>query len=390
MGRWLVLGVVAKLTASYLRYLTLVVGYEGDGDATSYDEFGRRFARAWMGEGTAPELQGLRKTNFLRWFTGVVYYLFGSNVVVGFFVFGLLALVGSYLWYRATVDAVPHVDKRIYLALVLFAPSIVFWPSSIGKEALMQLGIGVMALGTAFFLRQRLQTGLALGAAGGWLLWVVRPHLLALVTVAAGCAYLVGRVRTSGHGLGSLVARPVGLITVAVLVAFTVTQGVEFLGIEELSLSSIDEELDATTEQTAQGGIKVRQRWQLPEPAQPAPGCGHRAPPTVPVGDRHPVPAALVVGVGARRRADRRPAQVAADGAHPRPGHALPALLLGPDPPLRRHLLVVRQLRAARAAALLVLPALFVLLAVSPALERMHREGARSVEDARWDVHALG
>ena len=110
VGRWLVLGVVAKLTASYLRYVTLVVSYEGVGDATGYDGFGRQFAAAWLGDGSAPVLPDLRRTNFVRWFTGVVYYLFGSNMVLGFFVFGLLALVGSYLWYRATVEAVP--DRR--------------------------------------------------------------------------------------------------------------------------------------------------------------------------------------------------------------------------------------------------------------------------------------
>jgi len=253
VGRWLLLGVAAKITASYLRYLTLVVGYEGVGDATGYDGFGRQFAAAWLGDGTAPDLENLRRTNFLRWFTGVVYYVFGSNMVAGYFVFGLLALVGSYLWFRAASIAVPTLNKKLFLGLMLFAPSIAFWPSSIGKESLMQLGIGVVALGTAHLLRQRLLTGLAIGLAGGWLLWVVRPHLLALVTVAAGLAYAVGRVR-SREGGSSLLGRPVGLLVVVVLMAFTIGQGAEFLGIEELSLSSIEAELDEQTERSAQGG----------------------------------------------------------------------------------------------------------------------------------------
>ena len=253
VGRWLVLGVLAKITSSYLRYLTLVVGYEGVGDATGYDRFGRQFASAWLGDGTAPVLPDLRRTNFLRWFTGVVYYVFGSNMVAGFFVFGLLALAGSYLWYRAASIAVPELNKKLFLGLVLFAPSIAFWPSSIGKEALMQLGIGTVALGTAHLLRQRLLTGLAVGLAGGWLLWVVRPHLLALVTVAAGLAYAVGRVRNR-EGRPSLLGRPVGLFAVVLLMAFTISQGAEFLGIDDLSLSSIEAELDEQTERSAQGG----------------------------------------------------------------------------------------------------------------------------------------
>ena len=115
-----------------------------------------------------------------------MYYIFGSSLLAGTFVFALLALIGSYFWYRATVEAVPMIDKRLYLGFVLFAPSIVFWPALVGKEALMQLALGTFALGTAFMLRQRLFPGLAVAVAGGWLMWVVRPHLLAIVTVGAG------------------------------------------------------------------------------------------------------------------------------------------------------------------------------------------------------------
>jgi hypothetical protein len=254
VGRWLVLAVGAKITASYLRYYTIENEYGGVADATGYDRYGRLLARAWLHGRSAPDLEDLRNTNFIRWFTGVVYFVFGSNMMVGFLVFGLLALVGSYLWYRATADAVPRIDKRVYLALVLFAPSVAFWPSSIGKESLMQLGLGTVALATAHLLRHRLGRAAVLGAAGGWLLWVVRPHLLALVTLAAGCAYAAGRVRGSGGVVRSLMARPVGLLAVVLVMAFTVSQATRFLGIEDLSLSSIEAELNENTERTSQGG----------------------------------------------------------------------------------------------------------------------------------------
>jgi Uncharacterised nucleotidyltransferase len=260
VGRWLVLGVAVKLAASYVRYLTLIIGYEGQGDASGYDHWGRDLVLNWTGHGTAfsaaRQLDDLRRTNFIRWFTGVVYLFFGSNMVTGFFVFGLLALVGSYLWYRATVDAVPFIDKRLYLGLVMFAPSIAFWPSSIGKEALMQLGIGAMALATAYLLRQKLLAAILLGVAGGWWLWVVRPHLLAMVTVAAAVAYFMGRVRGGNKGPDAkfMASRTIGLIIVAFFVIFTVSQGAEFLGIKELSLTSVEQQLDDQSARSAQGG----------------------------------------------------------------------------------------------------------------------------------------
>lgn len=254
VGSWLVLGVVVKIAASYARYFTLVSSYGGNGDASGYDDFGRQFANAWMGNGVEPYLPDLRKTNFVRWFTGVVYYLFGQHMVAGFFLFGLLALVGSYLWYRATADSVPFLDKRLYLGLLMFAPSIAFWPSSIGKESLMQLGIGAMALATSFFLGRRLIRGLALGLSGGWLLWVVRPHLLALVTVAAGFAYFVGHVRPKNTTSKGVAVRTIGLVVVAFLVAFTVAQGMKFLGMKDLSLDSVDQTLSEQQDRTGQGG----------------------------------------------------------------------------------------------------------------------------------------
>jgi hypothetical protein len=249
------LAVAVKLTASYISYLSLVNDWLGPQDATGYDDFGRRFAGAWLGRGgTAPELPDLRQHNFIRWFTGIIYYLFGIDTLTAYFVFGLLALVGSYAWYRATVESVPQFDRRLYLGLVMFLPSMAYWPSAIGKDSLMQLALGLVALATARLLRQRLMIAAAIGAPGVWLLWGVRPHLLAIAMTAVGCAYIGGRVRAGDHGLRGLVGRPVGLLAVALLAGFTVIQGATFLGIEDLSVGGIEARLDQQTEESSIGG----------------------------------------------------------------------------------------------------------------------------------------
>jgi len=254
MTSWLVLGTLAKIAACYAHYYNITVTYGGVADATTYDGYGRQFAHAWLHGGLAPVLPNLRETNFVNWFTGVVYYVFGANLITGTFVYGLLALIGSYFWYRATVDAVPIVNKKLYLAFVLFAPSIVFWPALISKEALMQLGLGVIALGAASLLRQQFIKGLVIALPGCWLVWVVRPHLLALVALSVGFAYFAGHVRKRGKKKNGILSRPVGIIIIALLVAFTVGQAASFLGLSSISASGIQSELDKQTARSDTGG----------------------------------------------------------------------------------------------------------------------------------------
>ncbi len=169
-----------------------------------------------------------------------------------FLLFGLLAFVGSYFWYRALVEAVPFVNRRLFFIFMMFAPSIVFWPSSLGKEALMQLGLGAVAWATSLAYQRRFLQALPLVAGGGWLLYTVRPHLLALVTLAAAVPYFFGRI--GGRKAGSILSRPIGMVAVGLLVVFTVTAGAKFLGIQNLSVDSVQEQLDQETARTSEGG----------------------------------------------------------------------------------------------------------------------------------------
>ncbi|MGH9027187.1 MAG: hypothetical protein ACRDWD_13885, partial [Acidimicrobiia bacterium] len=159
-----------------------------------------------------------------------------------------------YLWYRAAAEGVPFLDKRLYFAIVFFLPSIAFWPSSIGKEALMQLGVGGLALASAKALNHRLLAGLLIALPAGWLVWRVRPHLLAIVVFAVGVAYLAGRVRRKVAPARVSLLRPIGMVLMVFLVFFAISEGAEFLGMEQFSLNSVETQLEETTESTAQGG----------------------------------------------------------------------------------------------------------------------------------------
>jgi hypothetical protein len=257
IAKFLVWGMVAKEIGSVLRYRTLVNSYGDVGDASVFNDYGQRYAKFWLGRTDVySHLDNIRKSNFIRWFTGVVYYLFGRDMIAGFMVFGLIAFVGSYLWYRATVEAVPFLNKKLYFLIVMFAPSILFWPSSIGKEALMQFGIGSAALGTAHLFNGKLLRGLLVALPGAWLLYIVRAHLLALVVLSAAVAYVIGRGPRANRATSatSSLVKPIGLVLVAFLAVFAVGQGAKSLGLPSLTLDSVQSELDQTTASTGQGG----------------------------------------------------------------------------------------------------------------------------------------
>jgi hypothetical protein len=194
----------------------------------------------------------LSGSGLLRWLTGVVYYIFGQDLLAAFFLFGLIALVGSYFWYRALADSVPYADKRLFLMAMLFVPSIVFWPASLGKEALMQLALGAMAWASSLVLRGRFAHAVPLAVGGGIMLYLIRPHLLALATVAAAVPYFVAHIRPRNGN--SFTARPVGMVILGLLVVFTVTAGARFVGLSNFSLDSVEEQLDQQTLSTSYGG----------------------------------------------------------------------------------------------------------------------------------------
>jgi hypothetical protein len=254
LGRLLTLSVLVKIGGTVLRYTTLLK--KGQlGDASVYDLAGKKFANAWLGKvgANAPNLANLRSSNFLRWFTGIVYYLFGRDLIAGFFVYSLIAFAGSYLWYRAAVIAIPFLDRRLFFLLMFFAPSLVFWPAGVGKEALMQFGLGSVALGVAYILTDRMLHGILVALPGAWLTYEVRAHLLGLTAIALAFSYVLGRRRRIASETVSLF-RPIGIVLVVLIAAFAVTQGAKQLHITELTPSAIQTELNATSVSTTQEG----------------------------------------------------------------------------------------------------------------------------------------
>ena len=94
-------------------------------------------------------------SRFIDDLTGLIYALTGPSRLGGFLVYSFIGFWGLFLFHRAALIGLPEGSQRRYALLVFFLPSLVFWPSSIGKEAVMMLSLGVCAYGAARILERQ-------------------------------------------------------------------------------------------------------------------------------------------------------------------------------------------------------------------------------------------
>ena len=171
----------------------------------------------------------------------------------GFFIFATVAFLGQVLFYLAFRRALPEGRLKLYAGAVLLLPSIVFWPSSIGKESLMLFFIGLAAFGVAGLFadyRIRWVVPIVAGLAGAG---AIRLHVAALLAVAIAAATFLTRRPSTGPARARRVAM-LGLAGVAVVLLITLTS--ETFGIDP-SGNDIDPFLDEIQRRTQQGGSAV-------------------------------------------------------------------------------------------------------------------------------------
>ncbi len=201
----LVAGLAMKLLASLLRYWISFSGtiYERS-DAKTYDVEGRRIATEFISQGHLPNYKSYTGSNFLRLLTGILYDLIPPSTLAAFFIFGWFSFLGYLMFWRAMRRTVAPGQDRKYLILLLFMPSVAYWPSSLGKEAVVILGLGMASLGFARMITNATLSGAVLAGAGTVLVTYVRPHVALVILIGAAVAMVV-RKRPSGQIVSSIV-----------------------------------------------------------------------------------------------------------------------------------------------------------------------------------------
>ena len=241
----------AKMMGTLVRAVVVASLYNGRSDALDYHRFGQSYApqfrtldfsavHSWSG------------TDFLRALTGIVYSVTGASQVSGAIFMSFLSFVGSLLLWRAFRRAVPGGLHRRYALLVLFLPSLLYWPSAIGKEAWAILCLGVASYGVARVVTGSIAPGVALFFAGLGGVTLLRPHVALTMFSGVALAAAVGKSQRPGAKSGVLRLILFGsLVVVGVTLASSTAS---FFGAERLDLETGNKILSAAEGQTAEAG----------------------------------------------------------------------------------------------------------------------------------------
>lgn len=251
-----VLGLLLRIGGAIIRSYVDIETYGGS-DSAYYHQSGIDLAEKFHAGNFDTELPSKTSTNFIRFFTGVVYTVIGPARLGAFMFYAWLGFVGSFLFYRAFTLAVPEGRRSSYAKLIFLLPSFLFWPSSIGKEAWMMFSLGLAALGAARFVAGKPLRGLMVAATGLWLGAIVRPHIAGVMGIALAAAVLVRRPSRE-RGQLAPIARLVTLGAVALLAFLLVGRTEQFLidrGIE--TRSGITTALEQASERAAYGGSYI-------------------------------------------------------------------------------------------------------------------------------------
>jgi hypothetical protein len=268
LARLLLVALVLKLMGACIRYAVAFNVYSGEADAKAYDKAGSLLAANFRAGHLDFGVGAIKDTHFIEVVTGVVYTIIGHTQLGGFFVFSWFGFLGLFFFYRAFALAVPHGDHRRFALLLFFMPSLLFWSSSIGKDAWITFTLGAVAYGAARAFERR-PFGFVFLGLGLWGTEVCRPHMALLILAGLLPAYLLRRAPMFAESKRKQSLKILGAGALVVAIVVTIGGVEQRFKVTSANSTTANQVLTTTQEQTTQGGstftpTRVHNPIQLP------------------------------------------------------------------------------------------------------------------------------
>jgi hypothetical protein len=234
----LFIGVLLRPLGAGLRYGILQYVYHGSGDASKY--FGRARSYAplfWDGNfhafvGTLFGPRGTwQGTRFIQFVTSIVVAVIGPTKLGTFLFFAIFPTIGLLAFALAFSRACPGASVSRYLFWILLFPSLWYWPSSIGKESVVLMGMGLATMG--FVGKQGRINWLVMGL-GLFLIYAIRPEVAAVTVGALSVSHWLS-FAGNWNAARVVQAAVIGVVSVVGLAFFLQSSGVEQLDAEGLT-----------------------------------------------------------------------------------------------------------------------------------------------------------
>lgn len=178
-----------KMLGATARYWSLTDIYHYAGDAVRYLLEGRDVAASLAQMDLSFELDAPEGTRGMIVLSGILFTVCPADLLASYYAFSFLAFLGSVVFYRAYLLAFPGEPPDFFRAIVFFLPSVLYWPSSLGKDAWVFFASSFVAYGVASVARRRFPSGIVCLALGLGLVSVVRPYVAALMAISLTAAF---------------------------------------------------------------------------------------------------------------------------------------------------------------------------------------------------------
>lgn len=228
---------------------------DGAVDAFVYDNYASRFAEYFLAGDFSPFTNEklyrggeLFYTNFVS-YPAAFFIIITNNSIFGIYLlFSIVCFVGLVLLYKAFESEFEFLDRQSLLLLFFLFPTLWFWTSTIGKDAFMFLGIGLVCYG----IRQNKINYLFLFS-GIFILYAFRPPIayMALIGIASIFIFNIKE---------SLFFRFVKIIIGCVFLYFLFNFLAKEWGIEEFSTETISQLQSTTLHYNNYGGGALEQK----------------------------------------------------------------------------------------------------------------------------------